>query len=538
MERIGRGAELPGGGAQTFWGLVEWRCALSPDGLCLVDEHGRRLTFADYRSACERVAAGLASRGIGAGTVVAWQLPTRIDAVVLCGALARLGAVQVPIVPISRAREIDFVFDKTSPSHFVVPSEWKGRDYAAEGREVAAARGLDLLVVADELPTGDPADLPRWPAAATTGTGEADDADDAEPIRWIYFTSGTTGTPKGALHTDASLIWAAHAEVECLDLHPSDRTTIVFPVAHVGGAFFFMAGLISGHGQIVISSFEEGSVAVLQREGVTYAGAGYSFQQVYLKAQRQAPDRPLFPDIRGFPHGGDAKRPHVHDALVREIGGIGVLSGYGMTEFPMIASGCADDPRDKLLFRLGRPCTGIEIRIVDAAGQVCPPGVEGEIRAKGPSLCRGFVDPSESGRALDDQGYLRTGDVGFVDEDGYLELTGRLKDIIMRKGESISAVEVEDLLQAHPLVHEVSVVGVPDEERGELCCAVIVPTEASATFEVAELAEFLVERGLMKQKCPERVEVRSALPRDFFGKVKKSQLRSELAGAATAPGAA
>jgi acyl-coenzyme A synthetase/AMP-(fatty) acid ligase len=526
MERIDRHARLPGGGPQTFWGLVEWRAARTPEGLCLVDERGRRLSFGGYRDQVLAVAAGLHARGVGAGSVVAWQLPTVIEALVVCGALSRLGARQVPIIPIARDREVAVVLDQTAPTHLVVPASWKGRDHRAEGEAIARTRGLDLLVVDGPLPTGDPASLP--PVEPSIGP----DGRDLDPIRWIYFTSGTTGAPKGALHTDASLIWAAHAEVECLDLHPSDRTTIVFPVAHVGGAFFFMAGLISGHGQILISSFDETSVAVLQREGVTYAGAGLSFQRVYLEAQRRNPEVALFPAIRGFPHGGDAKRPHVHDALVREIGGVGVLSGYGMTELGMIASGTPDDPRDKLLHRIGRPCTGIEVRIVDGAGRVCPPGVEGEIRAKGPSRCRGFVDPAQEAVAFDDEGFLRTGDVGFLDDEGYLELTGRLKDIIIRKGENISAVEVEDLLHAHPHIAEVAVVGVPDEDRGECCCAVVVPANAWATFEVGAMTSFLVDAGLMVQKCPERIERRAALPRDHFGKVNKALLRAELAATA------
>jgi cyclohexanecarboxylate-CoA ligase len=515
---IDRYSTLPDGSSQTFWGLIEWRSQLSPDALCLVDERGRRMTFAQYHRACEEVAAGLQPLGIGEGSVVSWQLPTRIESLVVSGALSRLGVLQVPIVPIYRQREMSFVLESTTPSHLIVPTGWRGRDHAAEGQELAARLGMELLVIDEELPRGDPGALGPAPVVEAG----------SEPIRWIYFTSGTTGAPKGARHTDRGLACAAHAEVECLDLGPSDRTTIVFPVAHIGGGLFFMAGLISGHGQILIANFDKGSVEVLQREGVTYAGAGLVAQRTYLEAQRAHPDQPLFPGIRGFPHGGDAKRPHVHDALVSEIGGAGALSGYGMTEFGMIASGTVHDPREKLLYRLGRPCTDNEVRIEATDGSACPPGAEGEILVRGPSLCHGYLDPAQNEIAFTADGFFRTGDVGFLDEDGYLELTGRLKDIIIRKGESISAVEIEDLLHLHPGVAEVAVVGVPDAERGEMACAVVVPVDPGAPPALAELVEFLLEHGLMVQKCPERMELRAELPRDFAAKVKKAQLRQEL----------
>jgi acyl-coenzyme A synthetase/AMP-(fatty) acid ligase len=376
--------------------------------------------------------------------------------------------------------------------------------------------GLELLVVDDDVPTGDPAVLPSAPT-------------DGDEARWIYFTSGTTGVPKGARHSDGSLLWAAHAEVDCLQTGTADRTTIVFPISHIGGSFFFMAGLVGGHGQILVSVFDDTSVDVLRRHGVTWAGAGLSFQRAYLEAQRRQPDVPLFERIRGFPHGGDAKRPYVHEALKDEFGGVGILSGYGMTEFAMISSGAADDPADKLHDRIGRPCAGIDIRIVGPDERECAPMEQGEIRARGRSMMLGYLDPAEDQAAFDAAGYFRTGDVGFLDEDGFLELTGRLKDVIMRKGETISAVEIEDLLAAHPAVTEVSVVGIPDDERGEMCCAVVVPASDEPKLDLSAMTAYLLEAGLMKQKCPERLEFRDALPRDFFAKVNKAQLRTELA---------
>jgi acyl-CoA synthetase (AMP-forming)/AMP-acid ligase II len=517
--RILRDAPIDGQ-EQTMWSVVEERAARTPDELCLVDERDRSLTFAGYRNRAQGLAAALADgHGIGPGSVVAWQLPTTIEAVVVLGALARLGVTQVPLLPISGDRELRHILGTTRPGLLIVPTSFRGRPYAEESVAYVEAFGLELLVLDEDLPSADPGSLPLAPTDAVEG-------------RWVYFTSGTTGVPKGARHSDESLLWAAHAEVDCLQTGTDDRTTIVFPIAHIGGSFFFMAGLVGGHGQILVSVFDESSVDVLRRHGVTWAGAGLSFQRAYLEAQRRQPGVPLFERIRGFPHGGDAKRPYVHAALREEFGGVGILSGYGMTEFAMISSGAADDPAEKLLDRIGRPCAGIDVRIVGPDERVCPSMEQGEIRAKGRSMMLGYLDPAQDEQAFDADGYFRTGDVGFLDDDGFLELTGRLKDVIIRKGETISAVEVEDLLQAHPSVSEVSVVGVPDDDRGEMCCAVVVLVPGAEPVDLAEVTRFLLGAGLTKQKLPERVEQRDELPRDFFAKVNKAQLRKELADGA------
>ncbi|MDQ7903732.1 AMP-binding protein [Phytohabitans sp. ZYX-F-186] len=496
--------------ALTFWGAVARRAAATPDRACLVDDEGRRLTFGGLRDEAERLAAGLHGLGVRAGTAVAWQLPTGIDTVVLSVALARLGAVQVPIIPIYREREVAAILAETAPDLFVVPGTWRGRDYAAE----AATYPMKSRRLAD-LPRADPAGLP---AASPDGTA----------VRWVYYTSGTTGVQKGARHTDASVLAAARNLVACLDLGPDDVGTLVFPYAHVGGGFLLMSAVLAGHRLACVPHFTGRSVDLLRREGVTYPGAGLAFHQVYLAAQRERPDEPLFPRVRGFTHGGDPRRHDMHEALRREIGGVGILSTYGMTEFPMIASGAAGDPAGKLATRIGRPCAGVDLRVVRADGTACGPGEEGEIRVRGDALCAGYVDGSLD--FLDADGYFRTGDLGVLDADGYLEVTGRLKDIIVRKGEKVGAGEVEHLLRGHPEVADVAVVGLPDPEVGERCCAVVVPRDAGRPPGLDALTGYLSGRGLMAHKLPERLEVRLALPKDFFGKVRKAQLRAELAG--------
>jgi acyl-CoA synthetase (AMP-forming)/AMP-acid ligase II len=482
-----------------------------------MDADERTLTFATYQDAVERAAAMLHAIGVGPGTTVGWQLPTWLDSIVLLGALSWVGATQIPMLPLYRERDLSHVLRETSPPFLFVPGVWKGFDYPSLAAGVAdAVPGLEVVVVDRTLLLGD--------------SRSAGVAPKPSEVRWIYYTSGTTGAPKGARHTDASLIAAAHSLRECYDIRPTDRGTIAFPVTHVGGVFMLLSGFISGCAHICFESFDgERSIELMRRQGVTFPGNGTAFELAYLAAQRRQPGTPILPLARAFPHGGDPKRPHVHQALKEEIGGVGNLSGYGLTEFPMIAAGNIRDTQEHLAKRVGRPCREIEVRIVDGDGKLCGRNVEGEILARGPSLCLGYVDASINASAFDGQGFFRTGDLGFLDDEGYLEVTGRLKDVIIRKGEKISASELEEILHEHPKIAEATVLGLPDEERGERCCAVVVLRDPTDTLDLSEIRDVILARGLMRYKVPEQLEIRPALPRDFFGKVKKVQLRNELA---------
>ena len=210
----------------------------------------------------------------------------------------------------------------------------------------------------------------------------------------------------------------------------------------------------------------------------------------------------------------------------REIG-VTVAHGYGMTEVPMIANGSPSDTDEQLAHTDGRPVEGAEVRIVTADGQVAPPGVDGEIRVRGPMVFHGYTDPDLNAEAFDDEGYFRTGDLGRLREDGHLVITGRAKDVIVRKGENISAKEIEDLLYTHPMVVEVAVIGLPDPARGERVCAVLQLAEGSHGLSLDEVAAFCADAGLMTQKIPEQVELRADMPRAGTGKIVKEALRQE-----------
>ncbi len=511
----------------SLWDLIEQRAAATPDAPFAVDENERSLTFAGYRDACNRAAAGLAALGVGEGTNVSWELPTWIESMVLVGALARLGAVQNPMLPIYREREVRFITRQTGAKLLIVPSVWRGFDYEEMARTVAAdTPGLEVLVCDKELPDGDPSILgaPAPGGAEPFRPGVATDG----PWRWVFYTSGTTADPKGARHTDKTVGASAYTMDLVLEMSAEDRNAMVFPFTHIGGIGWLFASLMGGYVHVLVESFvPDTTIPVLRRENVTIAGAGTAFHLAYLAAQRAEAGTQIFPDVRAFVGGGAAKPPALHFEVKDELGGVGIVSGYGLTEVPILAMASIHDPDQKLADTEGRAGPGVEVKVVKLDGTPAGPGEEGEIRAKGPNLTLGYVDASLDAEAFDDKGYFRTGDLGNLDADGYVAITGRLKDVIIRKGENISAKEVEDLLFTSPQVADAAVIGLPDPRSGERACAIVVPADPDNPPTLTDLFEFLKGEGLMIQKIPEQLELMDVLPRNPTGKVLKHELRKQ-----------
>lgn len=506
--------------APTLWRLVEARAASSPDALFAIDEAGRALTFEGLRNEAERVAAGLHESGLREGDVVAWLLPTRISAFVLMVALARVGAVQNPLVPIYREREVGFCLEQTGARWLLVPGVHRGFDFGALARDLTRERpALRALDIGSDLPQGDPATLP-----------DATDRGDIE--RWIFYTSGTTSDPKGARHTDEGILVSSRGLAAALGIGAGARTGVVFPVTHLGGANALVSTLFAGSTQLVVEQFDPPTtVPFLSAHGVTHAGAGAVFYRAYVEAQRAAGDEPIFPELVAL-YGGGAPTPRaLHDAAREELGGLGVLSTYGMTECPVITMVRHDDPTEKRVSTEGRPThPDTRIRIVDTSGREVAAGETGAVFVRAPQLLKGFVDARLDADAFDDDGFFDTGDLGHLDADGFLVISGRRKDVIIRKGENISAPEVEDLLASHPAVAEVAVIGLPDEERGERACAVVRPADPDRPLAFSEMAGYLASRGLMRQKIPEQLEILDALPRNPSGKVVKARLVERFSG--------
>jgi len=505
----------------SLWDLIVARARETPHDTMLVDDAGGSLTFAEYRREVEAAAGALhVDFGIGPGSVVSWQLPTWIDSFVLVGALARLGAVQNPIIHIYGEREVGFIGEQAGSELYVSPKQFGATDFEARGRGLADANpGLTALAIdRGGLPKGVPSELPAPPTSI-------------DEVRWYFYTSGTTSDPKGARHTDASIDAVARGMCGCLRMSPDDRHGLVFPFPHIGGIIWLFGQLQVGFPNFIDQAFDPATtVDFLHANDVTLAGAGTYFHQTYLAAQKER-DQTLFPSVRGFPGGGAPKPPQLHHAM-REAwpGSAGILSGYGLTEAPILTMATPDDPDDKLADTEGRALPGVELKLVGVDGQVCGPGEEGEVRAKAPQMMQGYLDGSLDADAFDDGGWFRTGDLGVLDEDGFLTITGRLKDVIIRKGENVSAKRVEDALFGHDAVADVAVIGLPDEDTGERVCAVVVTTDGGElTFE--QMQQHLEGQQVMKRAWPEQLELVDVLPRNASGKVLKYELRERFASA-------
>ncbi|MER5596715.1 AMP-binding protein [Streptomyces sp. NPDC002265] len=491
--------------ARTLWDLVVRRAALTPDRPVFL-QGGRSLTFGGLRARAERVAAGLHGRGVRPGTVVAWQLPTRIETAVLSFALARLGAVQTPVIPFYRDREVGFALRESRAEFFAVPGVLRGFDHTEMARRLGA-KGV-LEVYGDEsLPDGDPAVLPPPPAEGTS-------------VRWIYWTSGTTSDPKGVLHTDRSLLAGGSCLAHALRLSEHDVGSMAFPYAHIAGPDYTVMLMLYGFPAVLFEQFAlPDALAEYRRHGVTVAGGSTAFYSMFLAEQRKRPGEKVIPTLRLLAGGGAPKPPELYHRVVREMG-VQLTHGYGMTEVPMITMGAPDDTAENLATTEGRPPRGMEIRIVD-----------GEVRLKGEAVCQGYLDPAQTAEAFDGDGFLRTGDLGHLTGTGHLVLTGRLKDVIIRKGENISAKEIEDLLHAHPAVGDVAVVGLPDADRGERVCAVVEQPAGAARLTLEAVTSYLRAEGLSVHKLPEQLEVVDALPRnETLRKVLKYRLRERYSG--------
>ncbi|MFD0292562.1 class I adenylate-forming enzyme family protein [Streptomyces sp. NPDC127118] len=504
------------GASGTFWELVERRAGLTPDRPFLIQDD-RTLTFGELRDHGERVAAGLWEMGVRPGSVVAWQLPTRIETVLLSFALTRIGAVQSPVIPFYRDREVGFALRESKAEFFAVPGTWRGFDHTAMAGRLTADRPVTVFEAYASLPDGDPSVLPPPPG-------------DGTQVRWIYWTSGTTSDPKGVLHTDRSLIAGGSCLAHALRLSADDIGSMAFPFAHVAGPDYAMMLLLYGFPAVLFEHFAmPDALEGYRRHGVTVAGGSTAFYSMFLAEQRKAPDRRLIPSLRLLAGGGAPKPPEIYHAVVREMG-VQLTHGYGMTEVPMITMGAPDDTVEHLAGTEGRPPAGMEIRITDEDGKPLPHGTDGEVRLRGEAVCKGYLDPAASASVFDTEGFLITGDVGHVRESGHLVLTGRLKDIIIRKGENISAKEIEDLLHRHPDVGDAAVIGLPDPERGELVCAVVEQPAGAAPLTLTQLTGYLRAEGLSVHKLPERLEVVAALPRnEALRKVLKYRLREQFA---------
>ena len=508
----------------TYWRLIADAARRGSSRPLLADEYGRSLTARQFHDAACATAAAFAERGIGAGTVVSWQLPTTLETTVVMAALARLGAVQNPIIPILREHEVDFITAQLSSEFVVVPEFWHGFEYGGLARALSSARGFEVITV--DLATPPPPGQLRLPRAPSGALGAPPQP--AGDTRWIYYSSGTTAAPKGIRHTDASVIAPATGLAKMIGITSSDVDPIAFPIAHIGGAVMLATALLTGMRLALFEVFDPARTPLsIAAHNPTFLGMATPFIVGFLEAQRAHGDEPLFPFVRGCLAGGAPITAELGHQVRETFGLPGISNAWGLTEFPVATSPSLIAAPEVLDHTVGAPGPGVSVRVVDDREIQLPAGHEGELRLKGPQCFLGYADAGLDADGFDVDGWLRTGDLGMIDADGNVRVTGRIKDAIIRNAENVSALEVENALATHPAVADVAVIGVPDPRTGERVCAVVVPASADGVS-LESLVQHCRSRGLSRYKHPERLVIVDALPRNQFGKVVKKDLRESF----------
>jgi acyl-CoA synthetase (AMP-forming)/AMP-acid ligase II len=457
-------------------------------------------TFADVELQARRLAAGLHARGVGPGDAVAIQLPNWMEAAVSFWASAFLGAVVVPIVHFYGRRELTHIIATAKPKAFITAEEF-GRmryqpDLCADVPIVGlVGRDFDDLLADEPLAGTIPAD-PREPAL-------------------IAFTSGTTSAPKGVVHSHQTLGFETR---QLLANYPPDRgrQLTATPVGHfIGMLGAFLIPVLEGASIDLCDVWDPGKVLTLmERDGLSVGGGPPYFVTSLLDHPDCTAEHVSRFKTVGL--GGST----VPAAVTRRLADMGmfVFRSYGSSEHPSITGSSRDAPEDKRLYTDGNPRPGVEIRL----------GPDGEIFSRGPDLCLGYTDDALTERAFDSDGWYRTGDVGVLDDDGYLTITDRKADVIIRGGENISALEVEEVLLGMPAVAEAVVVAAPDDRLGERTAAVLRIRDGHEMPSLDDVRNHFKAAGVAIQKWPEELHRVDDYPRTASGKVQKFVVRQNI----------
>jgi acyl-CoA synthetase len=487
---------------------------------------GWRGSYADIDTEARRLVTLLRDMGIRPGEAVAFQLPNWREAVVSFAALALGGYVLVPIVHIYGRKEVGFILEQSGAAAYVSPMAYGHVDYG-EIVESAAPASLRLHVVVDaaRLPPGQ-GGLARiaWEECSERKPATDLPSVRSDEVAMLAYTSGTTSDPKGVIHDHRTIL----SELGHMApyINPGKPNLMGSPVTHATGMLGAVLGpLVTGENIHVIDRWDPAhALEVMLNEGIG-GGTGAS---VFLASLLDHPD--FTPE-----HAAKMERVGLGGAPVPvALGeraaslGIAIIRAYGSTEHPSTTGGKFEDPPDRRHRTDGRALPGVELRLVDEEGADVPAGTPGEILSRGPDLCLGYTDPALTTAAFDDEGWYRSGDVGVLDDEGYLVITDRVKDVIIRGGENISAAEVEGALQTLPGVAEIAVVAAPDARLGEHACAVVRMLPNAPPPSLGDVTAHLSGVGLARQKWPEELRLVDDFPRTASGKIRKIDLRAWL----------
>ena len=476
-----------------------------------------------YREAL-KVAGGLREHGLGPGDVVAFQLPNWVEAAITFYACAMLGVTLVPIVHFYGPKEVGFILRQSGAHALVIVSAYGERDFLAELATVRdGLSDLEMVFVVGD--TGGAPDVLPFEPLREAEPMDGPVAVDPDSPAVIGYTSGTTADPKGVVHTHRTL----GCEVRQLSGHQANRDRASLVGAPVGHAIGMLGGLlcplVGGKPIFMIDGWDPPTVldAMLEEDISAGSGSTYFFTSL-LDCPGFGPEH-----VERMHYIGLGGSPIPNAVAERaEALGISLVRSYGSTEHPSITGSEHEAPREKRLHTDGRPLHGVEIRTIDEEGRDVGVGEPGEILSRGPDRFAGYTDPALTAEAIEEGGWLHTGDVGIIDAEGYLTITDRVKDIIIRGGENVSAAEVEQLLAHMQAVAEVAVVAAPDERLGEHGCAFFRMQPGNDPPDLDAVRAHLAAAGLARQKWPEELRVVDELPRTASGKVQKFVLRERL----------
>jgi len=486
------------------------------------------VTYADLWERVEHVSAGLQELGVRAGDVVSYQLPNWTSTVVVHLAATRVGAVCNPIIPIYRGSEVGYILQDAGTDVFVVPESYDDFDFPAMAGDLAGdcPELAHVVVVGGDRDVDESVETTRLAALRETDSDRFEaPVIGADDVHALLYTSGTTADPKGVLHTHNTLLFEQESVMDVLGLSGETTVFMPSPVTHVTGLLYALEmPFVGGMELVLVAEWDaDRAVDLVDRYECNVTVGATPFLQGLCEA---APDD-WQNSLRVFACGGADIPPDLVRRATRRLG-CTVQRVYGSTEFPTATWPPLDAPLEKLATTDGPPARDVHLKVVDLdTGEELPAGERGELLGHAPELMVGYLGEELNADAFTGE-WFHTGDLAVIDEDGYVEITGRKKDIIVRGGENIPVKDVEDRLYEHPAVEEIAVVAMPDPEMQEKGCA-YVRVASGQEFTVEDMVAHLDEQDIARQKYPERLEIVEEFPVTASGKIRKNELRQDVA---------